>query len=200
MEVAPAMTNGVDSEVLARFDGEEADTLARGISFFKYAKHQYMVTPYMNETAVAGIKLYDITAGLDQAALVSTTNTDLEPLACQFMSTGAAVKGQDIILYLMQDNKITKWMADADAQPAVPGIYAYGLNATADGDDYIFTFNANDNAEEAYITFYDADGNGVAIIDIPDVVAGENSIAVNMNDLNVEDGAELTWDITLEGK
>ena len=200
MEVAPAMTNGVDSEVLARFDGEEADTLARGISFFKYAKHQYMLTPYMNETAVAGIKLYDITAGLDQAALVSTTNTDLEPLACQFMSTGAAVKGQDIILYLMQDNKITKWMADADAQPAVPGIYAYGLNATADGDNYIFTFNANDNAEEAYITFYDADGNGVAIIDIPDVVAGENSIAVNMNDLNVEDGAELTWDITLEGK
>lgn len=105
-EVATAKSNGVDSDVIGRFESDEDDAAAVGVSFFKYAKRQYMVTPYMQETAVGGIKLYDITAGLDQAALVATTNTDLEPLACQFMSTGAAVQGEDINLYLMQDNKI----------------------------------------------------------------------------------------------
>lgn len=199
-EVATATANGVDSEVVGRMQGDEDDAAAVGVSFFKYAQHQYMVTPYMNESAVGGIKLYDITAGLDQAALVSTTNTDLPPVACDFMSTGAAVKGQDIILYLMQDSKITKWMAAAASQPAVPGIYAYGLDAVADGDTYCFTFNANSAAKQAYISLLDADGNVVATIPVPDVVEGANSITVDMNDIDAEPGAELTWTVTLEGK
>ena len=146
-EIATAKTNGTDSEVVGRFESEDADTLAVGVSFFKYAQHQYMVTPYMVETAVGGIKLYDITAGMDQAALVATTNTDLAPLACEFMSTGAAVKGEDINLYLMQDNKITKWQALANQQPAVVGIYAYGLNASESDGTYTFNFNANNDAQ-----------------------------------------------------
>ena len=199
-EIATATTNGVDSQVVGRFQSNDADTLAVGVSFFKYAQHQYMVTPYMAETSVAGIKLYDITAGMDQAALVATTNTDLDPLACQFMSTGAAVKGQDINLYLMQDNKITKWQAMAAAQPAVPGIFAYGLTVQEVEDGFLFTFNANDDAQSGYITFCDTEGNELGTIEVPDVVMGENSIVVTHSDLPAQPGEQLTWAVTLEGE
>ena len=140
--------------------------------------------------------MYDITAGLDQAALVATTNTDLDPLACQFMSTGANVKGEDIYLYLMQDNKMTKWQANANAQPAVKGIYAYGLKM--EGDQ--FTFNVNDAANNAYITFYDGQGNAVATVNVPNVHEGENTVTINVSELEgVQPGSTLTWAVTVAG-
>ena len=201
-EIATATTNGTDSEVVGRFESDEVDIPAVGVSFFKYAQHQYMVTPYIaperDAARVGGIKLYDITAGMDQAALVATTNTDLEPLACQFMSTGAAVKGEDINLYLMQDSKITKWQAIASAQPGVVGIYAYGLQYTEKDSNGVFSFCANDDAQYAYITFYDIDGNEVATIEVPDVVKGENSIEIEFGLLPA--GQKLSWAVTLEGE
>ena len=199
-EVATAKTNGTDSEVVGRFESDEDDAAAVGVSFFKYAQHQYMVTPYMEGEAVGGIKLYDITAGMDQTALIPTTNTDLTPLPSQFMSTGAAVKGENIYLYLMQDKKITKWQALPSQQPAIPGIYAYGLEFSNDNENYVFTFNANDDADNAYITFYDTDGNVVATIDVPDVKKGENSVSLNINSLPVQGGDDLNWSVTLEGQ
>ena len=201
-EIATAKANGTDSEVVGRFDGDEADIPAVGVSFFKYAQHQYMVTPYIapvrDAANVGGIKLYDITAGLDQAALVATTNTDLEPLECQFMSTGAAVKGEDINLYLMQDNKITKWQAIASDQPGVVGIYAYGLQYAEKSNNGVFSFSANDDAQYAYITFYDVDGNEVASIEVPNVKKGENSIEIEFGLLPA--GEKLSWTVTLEGE
>ena len=205
MEVAPANTNGTDSEVVGRFDSEEEDIPVKGASFFKYAKRQYMVTPYVavnrdDAVNVGGIKLYDITAGLDQAALVATTNTDLDPLATTFMSTGAAVKGEDINLYLMQDNKITKWQTDVANQPGVPGIFAYGLTANDNNGAFQFTFNVNDDAQSACIVFYDEEGNEVGTIEVPNVTKGENSIEISYADLPASPGESLSWAVTVEGE
>ena len=203
-EIATAKANGTDSQVVGRFESNVEDTAAVGVSFFKYAQHQYMVTPYIapqrdDAVSVGGIKLYDITAGMDQAALVATTNTDLDPLACQFMSTGAAVKGEDINLYLMQDNKITKWQAIASQQPGVIGIYAYGLEYEADNHTATFSFYANDDAKYGYITFYDEDGNEVGTVELSEVNKGENSIELDLNSLPAAPGQSLTWSVTLEG-
>ena len=205
MEVATAKANGTDSEVVARFDGDEADIPVKGTSFFKYAQHKFMVTPYIHvdrdeAVDVAGIKLYDITAGLDQAALVATTNTDIDPMATQFMSTGAAVKGEDIYLYLMRDNQIIKWQTDVASQPGVPGIYAYGLGATDTDGEFVFTFNVNDDAQAACIVFYDEDGNEVGTIEVPNVTKGENSIEISYADLPALPGESLSWAVTVEGE
>jgi len=200
-EFAPSTTSGTNSPVVGRFADESVGVAAKGVAFFKYAQHQFMVTPYMSDEAVGGIKLYDITGGLDAASLVKTTNTDLSPLACDFMSAGAAVKGEDIILYLMQDNKIIKWTADADEQPAVAGIYAYGLTATSDGNgNYIINFNSNSDAQYAYITFYDSEGNELGTLVVPDVTEGENTFVLNYNDIPGNSGEDLSWSVTLEGK
>ena len=205
MEVATAKSNGTDSEVVGRFESDECDIPVKGTSYFKYAQHQYMVTPYIvdlrvEEQLVGGIKLYDITAGLDQAALVATTNTDLTPKYCEFMSTGASVKGEDIYLYLMQDKEITKWQTDVKNEVGTPGIFAYGLNATDIDGAFEFTFNANDDAQSAFITFYDSEGIEVGSIEVPNVTAGENSIVINYEDLPAEAGETLTWAVTVEGE
>jgi len=99
----------------------------------------------------------------------------------------------------MQDNKITKWQG---AAPVVTGIYAYGLNMEQPegGETIIITFNSNADAENAYITFTDADGNVVATIDVPDVVAGENSVTINTSEIACSPGDELSWSVTVEGK
>ena len=202
MEVAPAADNGIDSEVVGRFVSDETDIPVKGTSFFKYAQHQFMVTPYVaanreDTVNVGGIKLYDITAGVDQAALVATTNTDIDPLGCQFMSTGANVKGEDIYLYLMQDNKMTTWQTNVTSQLGVKGIYAYGLKK--EGDQ--FTFNSNDAAQNAYITFYDETGTAVATVNVPNVQEGENTITINVSELQgVQPGSKLTWAVTVEGE
>ena len=204
MEVTTAKANGTDSEVAGRFESEECNIPVKGTSYFKYAQHQYMVTPYIvplnAQDFVGGIQLYDITAGLDQAAIVATTNTDLNLMTCDFMSTGAAVKGEDIILYLMRDNQITKWQTNVAGQPGVPGIYAYGLNATDIDGAFQFTFNSNDDAQNAYITFYDADGNEVGTVEVPNVTKGENSIEISYADLPAAGGESLTWAVTVEGE
>ena len=201
MEVAPASVNGTDSEVVGRFVSDDSDIPVKGTSFFKYAQHQFMVTPYVaadraDDVNVGGIKLYDITAGLDQAALVATTNTELDPLACQFMATGANVNGEDINLYLMQDNKITKWQTDVATEIGIPGIYAYGLSK--DGDQ--FTFNVNDVPNSAVITFYDEEGTAVATVDVPNAQEGENTVTIKVDELaGVQPGSTLTWAVTVEG-
>jgi len=200
-ECTPSSTNGVNSPVVGRLADESVGVAAMGVAFFKYAKHQFMVTPYMSDEAVGGIKLYDVTDGLDAASLIKTTNTDLAPLACNFMAAGAAVSGEDIILYLMQDSKITKWTAAADEQPAVAGIYAYGLTATADENgSYIISFNCNSDAEYAYITFYDSEGNEVGTYVVPNVTEGENEVVIAYEDIPGNDGEELNWAVTVEGK
>ena len=201
MEVAPANTNGTDSEVVGRFVSEDTDIPVIGSSFFKYAQHQFMVTPYVAvdraaDVNVGGIKVYDITAGVDQAALVATTNTDIDPLGCQFMSTGANVKGQDIYLYLMQNSKMTEWKTDVAAGTGVKGIYAYGLK----NEGNQFTFSCNDAANNAYITFYDGEGTAVATVEVPNVQEGENTVTINVSTLaGVQPGSTLTWAVTVEG-
>lgn len=198
LEVKTANTNGVDSELLGTFTQE--DSTVMGSAFFKYARHQFMVTPYVAENRVGGIKLYDITDGLEQAQLVQTTNTDV-PAAATFMATGATVKDGEIILYLMQDNTITKFTADMDSQPAVKGIYAYGLTSQQNDSEITFNFNVNDNANEAYIVFTDFNtGEEVGRIPV-EAVEGANSVTLANDQIpgTHNEDEMLTWGVEVAG-
>jgi len=91
---------------------------------------------------------------------------------------------------------MTQWRASATAQTPVKGIYAYGLKM--DGDQ--FSFYSNDAANHAYITFYDEQNNAVATVDVPNVQEGENTITINVGELEgVQPGSTLTWAVTVEG-
>ncbi|MBQ0114371.1 MAG: hypothetical protein KBT10_00625 [Bacteroidales bacterium] len=85
---------------------------------------------------------------------------------------------------------------------AVKGIYAYKLNvAKGSNDDYIFTFDANSNAVQANIAFYDAaTGGEVGTIPVPNVKEGANTVTVKDIDLPGNVGSSLNWAVTLQGK
>ena len=192
--------------------GADEELLGNGYQIFKYAKHTLLVAPYGAANDVKGIKIYDITDGLANASLINTINTDIATRAitantADFAWAGAKVIQEDIHAYLAgSDANVVKFATDAIAQPVVKGIYAYDLNYNLDGDNYTFTFKANDNAKEAYITFRDINTDEVlATMPIPNVVLGENEITIPVADLpSVPEGEEgcikMHWEITLVGE
>ena len=197
------------------FSAEEL--LGNGLQIFKYANHTLMVTPYGTAGNVKGIKLYDITDGLASATLIKTVNTDLNAAAgapalmeitagqAPFAWAGATVNQEDIHAYLLgSDANVVKFATDDEQQPVVKGIYAYDLRYVDNGDSYTFTFKANDDANEAFITFRDIDTNEqLAEFPIADVVHGANEITIPVDQLPAPvegvEGYLMKWEITLVG-
>ncbi len=197
------------------FSAEEL--LGNGLQIFKYANHTLMVTPYGTAGNVKGIKLYDITGGLASATLIKTVNTDLNAAAgapalmeitagqAPFAWAGATVNQEDIHAYLLgSDANVVKFATDDEQQPVVKGIYAYDLRYVDNGDSYTFTFKANDDANEAFITFRDIDTNEqLAEFPIADVVHGANEITIPVDQLPAPvegvEGYLMKWEITLVG-
>jgi len=195
----------------------EDEMLGNGLQIFKYAGHTLMITPYGTSGNVKGIKLYDITGGLTSAQLIKTMNTDLNVVApapalkditanaANFAWAGATVNQEDIHAYLLgNDANVVKFATDDEQQPVVKGIYAYDLRYQDNGDSYTFTFKANDDANEAYITFRDENtGEQLAQFPVPNVVHGANEITIPIDQLPAPteeiEGYKMNWEITLVG-
>ena len=190
----------------------DTELLGNGMQIFKYAGHKLLVAPYGTKNDVKGIKIYDINDGLENAKYVNTVNTNLNAEkaitanTADFAWAGAKVIGEDIHAYLAgSDANVVKFATDGVEQPVVKGIYAYDLNYNLEGDNYTFTFKANDNANEAYITFRDINTNEVlATFPITNVVLGDNEITIPVADLPaVPEGEQgcvkMHWEITLVG-
>ncbi len=170
-----------------------------GATYFKYAGHSLMAAPATDTLGrVTGVQVLDITDGLDKAVVVKTTNTTLaEAVEATYASASAKVKGADLYLYLLVDNKMYSFTTVGVAQPVVPAIMAYNLNVVKDADNYVFSFDANANAVAAELVFY-ADDTVAGTIPVQ-VVKGENSITVAISELPAEEGQELTWAVKLDG-
>ncbi len=171
-----------------------------GATYFKYAGKALMAAPTTDaEGKVTGVQVLDITDGLDKAVVVKTTNTTLvEPVEATYASASAKVKGTDLYLYLLVDGKIYSYTTTGVKQPVVPAISAHKLNVVADGANYVFTFEANSDAQAAKLVFY-AEGAEVGAIDLANVVKGENTVTVAANELPGTAGQELTWALDLTG-
>ena len=193
------------------FNADE-ELLGNGMQIFKYAGHKLLVAPYGTKNDVKGIKIYDINDGLANAKYVYTVNTNLNTAkaitanTADFAWAGAKVIGEDIHAYLAgSDANIVKFATDGVEQPVVKGIYAYDLNYNLEGENYTFTFKANDNANEGYISFRDINTNEVlATFPLSNVVAGDNQITIPVADLpSVPEGQQgcikMHWEITLVG-
>lgn len=180
-------------------------------NYFKYAHRDVMAAPAKDmDGNVRGVALYDITDGLDKATLIETTNTTFPELPTDAASaatntgiytmTAGQVNGEDISLYLVENNAISKFTSVGVEQPVMPAIMAYNLNVTASGDNYVFTFDANCAATHAKLIF-SADGNITTLgtIELPAVVKGANSFTIAKSELPGEEGQVLTWGVELQG-
>ncbi len=170
-------------------------------NYFKYAHRDVMVAPAEDaEGKNVGVALYDITDGLDKAALIKTTNTALDTIDVTYAMAAGAVKDADITLYLVRDSLISKFTTVGVDQPATAAIMAYNLNVVENGDNYTFTFNANSDAVSANLIFYAADNTEVGAIELANVVKGANSFTIAKNELPGEAGTTMTWAVELQGQ
>ena len=171
-----------------------------GATYFKYAGKALMAAPTTNEEGnVTGVQVLDITDGFGAAKVVKTTKTTLaEPVEATYAAATAKVKGTDLYLYLLVDGKIYTFTTVGVAQPVVPSIMAYKLNVVEDGDNYVFSFDANADAKAANLVFYNKGGYVAGKVAIT-VTKGVNTITVAKAEIPGKPGQVLTWAVELEG-
>ena len=185
-------------EVLGKLDSTLVGVKFQGASYFMYAGRSMMVTPFQNEEGfVAGLKLFDITDGLDKAVEVKLDYGFFEPYGAPtaHASAGAYVDGAVLNLYLYVDVLVWSFTTVGVQQPIVERMNALNLKVAKTEFDYIFSFVANQDAPYAALLFYDENKEVVEQIDI-EATEGENKVRVSIDMLPSE---TKTWGITLTG-
>ena len=167
-------------------------------NYFKYAGKAMMVAPTRDaEGQNTGVAVYDITAGVDKAQLIKTTNTTLEASEVVYTAAFAQVKDADLTLYLVNDDAISKFTTAGVEQPVVPAILAYDLNVTLANGIYTFSYNANSDAKAAALVFYKEGVEAGRIV--VDVKKGLNTYELPAAMLPGEEGDVFTWALDLTG-
>ena len=168
-------------------------------NYFKYAGKALMAAPTVDADGKnTGVAVYDITAGVDKAQLIKTTNTTLEASEAAYTAAFAQVKDADLTLYLVADNTVSKFTTTNVAQPVVPAIVAYDLNVVNNGGVYTFSYTANSDATAAALVFYK---EGVEAGRIPvDVKKGANTYELAADMLPGAEGDVFTWALDLTGE
>lgn len=211
--VTPVSAAGLPSDI--KHLSDEFGATGVGFQCFKYAGHNLLVTPYAVDGTVKGIKILDITGGIDKAQLIKTINTDLEAAAgaprkathhdpilnglTQNIAT-AVVDGEDIQAALVGADGFNLFTTKGVDQPVVKGIYAYGLDKQESGDEYTFTFSANDDAVSGTLIFTDREtGEVLGEWPLTDVVEGENTVTLTKDQIPGEEGQTIDWAVNLVG-
>ncbi len=168
------------------------------INFFKYAGRSLSVAPYEVEGKIAGVRVFDITDGLDKAVLIPT-NTDLEiPVAAEFAAATVAVNGATWTIYLFADNKvITFAQAPVEIKPASHlNAYASQLKAEQKGNNIEFSYFLNAPVNAAEITLTGVDTEATLTIPLTGLTAGAHTQTADISAL--ADGA-YSWSLKVEG-
>lgn len=167
-------------------------------NYFKYAGKALMAAPTVDaEGKNTGVSVYDITAGVDKAQLIKTTNTTLEASEANYTAAFAQVKDADLTLYLVTDDAISKFTTANVAQPVVPAIVAYDLNVVNNGGVYTFSYNANSDAKAAALVFYKESVEAGRVV--VDVKKGANTFELAAAMLPGAEGDVFTWALDLTG-
>lgn len=159
---------------------------ANNEGFFRYAGHSYMVAPDFTEEGNGGLVLLDITEGLDKATVVPAANTNLELAAGKAFAAGAPLATVDALgevtaanmaLFLLRDNKLTRFSTEGVRQPQPHRQFAYGISMTNEGTAYTVSFKATGDAPASAIVLTETNSGDVLTIDGPAVVKGDNEIS-----------------------
>ncbi len=177
-------------------------------AFFRFAGHSMMVAPAIDADGKnTGIRLLDITEGLDKASLIETGNTELEALEGVAAAVGRTEveRNEDevvteayITLYLIRGNgKITRMTTRGLEQPIATPAYAFGLSQenVSGTNKLLLRFSLTDDAK-AHIRLHGAENT---IVDLPTAqyVRGENEYELDLDNFDAETGT-YTWEVVVE--
>lgn len=176
---------------------------ANGANYFKYAKHALMAAPVVDADGNnAGVKLFDITDGVDKARTIECEGAAVEAAAATYAMGGAMVNNADIDLYLVKGGEtatISKFTTKAVEQPVVKGTFAYDLKGAKDASGYKIDFKATDETPSGRIVFTDAvTGEEVGEYPLGTIRKGDNTVTVADADIPFCNN-KVNWSVELKG-
>ena len=149
-------------------------------NYFKYAGKSLMVAPDVVDGKVAGVKMFDITEGLDKAVEVTLNGAALaEPVEATYASAHGELvltldeltgnlKKAEMWVYLSVDGKVTKFTATPPAAVNVtPGAgtanpFAYGLSGEVADATLKVNYSLNVAAQAVKVVVMNEEGEVVA--------------------------------------
>lgn len=184
---------------------------ATGATAFKYAGHSYLAVPVTVNGAHAGVTMYDVTAGLDQAVATETVGTDIEASEtgnnCGAAGITVTTRNKDtnvltdahIKLTTLRNHKVSRFTTQNTAQNLQRAPYAYALQRCSDKDAmaYTLSFNLTGDAASAALVLTPTDGTEEIVTDLGSLSAGHNSATVACADL--EEGKTYNWAVRVNG-
>ncbi len=196
----------VDAPLLGRISEELMTPEENGATFFRYAGRSLMVMPVKEEGKVTGIKMFDITDGLDNAKEIALNGAEIEATEATY-STAAAnvvttlddneqVSDAQMEFYLILDGKVSKFTTAEVEQPVIRGNYAYALNVEVGDTETTFTFKSSGDADNGSIVVTNAN-NKETSFPTGAIYEGDNEVTIANDDMPE---GELSWRIEVYGK
>ncbi len=192
-------------------EGLLAANVAHKAGFFKFAGRSLMVAPDITaDGKVQGLKLIDITEGLDKAVEVKTTcqieATEFTYAAAHgelalTLSTDEKTIGAEMELFLVVDGKVTKWTEKiTTVTPASGGTanpFAYALKSEVVDGKLNISYSLNADATDVNIIVKNEVGEEVAASAEGAKTKGAYTAEISVADL--ADG-KYTWEISVAGE
>lgn len=175
-------------------------------AFFRYNHHAYMVTADNADGKNTGLRLADVTAGLDKATSVGLINATL-PEATGAVVAGSVTKvvdaeenvtGAYLNLFAVREGKVSRLTTEGVTVSATANPLAYALTQAPADNGYTLTFKSTADVDEAYVVFTNTE-DAADVVKVPvEVVKGDNSLQVDSEDF--EAGKAYSWAVELHGK
>lgn len=191
VEVAEAEMDDIANEYTIMPEGI-ISTLAENEGFFRHGGKSYLVAPDQSEEGNGGVVLVDVTAGLENATVVPTTNTAVEASAEAAHAAGTGVITKDgygdvassnIALFLLRGNKISRFTTEGVKQPQPHREYAYAITVENDGTAYTVNFKSTGNAPGSAVVLTETETGRQEVFEGGAVVKGDNAIQFDATDL-----------------
>ena len=196
---------GADVPVVGAMSEVLLNAAANGASCFKYAGRSLMVAPIVADGKASGVKLFDITDGLN-AAKVITTNSTVDPIDAAVVSAAGravytknnedAITAANIELYLVCDGRVTTFATAGVEQPVFKGEYAYGLQTQDNGTTTTLSFNLSGNATDVKVVITDSE-NVEKVINLGALEEGANSTVVENAELGT---GTFNWKVVVDAQ
>ena len=204
--------NPADTKVPTILGQLAEGTLAKATvneSYFKYAGKSVMVAPSINaDGKVDGVKLIDITDGLDKASEIIVAGASIDATDVTAVSANAElyltineVSGYTtdaaIELFLNVNGNVSKFTNFNVKQPVYSGVYAYALSSETNDATTTVAFSLNDKSTNVDIVLTPTGEDGEVITySLGALEAGNHTYDINLTSL----AGSYTWEVVVANK
>ena len=204
--------NPTDTQVPTILGQLAESTLANAAineSYFKYAGKSVMVAPSINADGKAdGVKLIDITDGLDKASEIIVAGTSIDATDVTAVSANAElyltideVSGYTtdaaIELFLNVNGNVSKFTNFNVKQPVYSGVYAYALSSETNDATTTVAFSLNDKSTNVDIVLTPIGEDGeVTTYSLGALEAGNHTYDIDLTSL----AGSYSWEVVVANK